>query len=320
MLTQIRLIRTPYIKTYRLPTPLLTFQLALIPGSLLTGFLLSPLLYLSRHLGQRPAHRLRFPNEKVKHRRLLAIGFYVGSLIICGGLVGTWTRWCLNWRDPVLWVIWWMKDGNRWWTRPALIGYWGALAIVSVAGWTRQLNRARRHRRYVVPGTKDAGAEGKRPGGVATQMMDAADQRLPTLSVNSRRKFFHALAVVMFVPGIAVDVSPRCQILLIQARLHAPGLFGRLRRLQLCRVHPLFRSVAIRRFGPPVPKRVSGRQGLGYSHSEPFLLVGRVCQPALARRQRSVGLLRRPRARSRGCFGTFLSQSGVLIKAKGRHL
>jgi len=44
-------------------------------------------------------------------------------------------------------------------------------------------------------------------GGVATQMMDAADSRMPTLSVNARRKFFHALAVVMFVPGIAVDVS-----------------------------------------------------------------------------------------------------------------
>ena len=46
-------------------------------------------------------------------------------------------------------------------------------------------------------------------GGVASQMMDAADQRMPTLSVNARRKFFHALAVVMFVPGIAFDVSGR---------------------------------------------------------------------------------------------------------------
>ena len=43
--------------------------------------------------------------------------------------------------------------------------------------------------------------------GVASQMMDAADQRMPTLSVNARRKFFHGLAVIMFVPGIAVDVS-----------------------------------------------------------------------------------------------------------------
>jgi dolichol kinase len=42
---------------------------------------------------------------------------------------------------------------------------------------------------------------------VATQMMDAADQRMPTLSVNARRKYFHGLAVVMFVPGVLVDVS-----------------------------------------------------------------------------------------------------------------
>jgi dolichol kinase len=242
---QIRLLRTPYIKTYRLPTPLLTFQLALIPGSLLAGFLLSPLLYLSRHLAQRPAHRLRFPHEKPMHRRLLALGFYSGAAIVCGGLVGTWTRWCLGWREPFVWVLWWLLDGRRAWTRPALISYWGALAMISVAGWSRQLSRARRHRRYVVPGVRESGVQGQPNGhshshgsahgygqvianghghggqggklgaetdasglsGVAMQMMDAADQRMPTLSVNARRKFFHALAVVMFVPGIAVDVS-----------------------------------------------------------------------------------------------------------------
>ena len=41
---------------------------------------------------------------------------------------------------------------------------------------------------------------------VATDLLDAADKHVPTLSVNARRKFFHALAVAMFVPGIAVDV------------------------------------------------------------------------------------------------------------------
>lgn len=42
---------------------------------------------------------------------------------------------------------------------------------------------------------------------VATELLDAADKRVPTLSLNARRKFFHVLAVVMFVPGVAVDVS-----------------------------------------------------------------------------------------------------------------
>lgn len=126
------------------------------------------------------------------------------------------------------------------------MAYWVALAVISVAAWERQLNRARKHRRYVVPGTaairgegpggphsvaggpagKQSGlgsgnalgnaTNGGQPGGaaqegftgVAAQMMDAADQRMPTLSVNARRKSFHALAVIMFIPGIAVDVSP----------------------------------------------------------------------------------------------------------------
>ncbi|KAK6903305.1 dolichol kinase [Kwoniella mangroviensis CBS 8886] len=215
---KIVLLQTPYIKTYRLPTPLLTFQLALIPGSLLAGFLLSPLLYLSRHLAQKPAHRLRFPHEKPVHRRLLALGFYGGSALVCGGLVGLWTQWLLGGRNPWVWVVYWFFEGEHAWTRPVLISYWGGLAAISVAGWNRQLNRARRHRRYTVPGPGNNNTtrgemannpiptqEGDTISGVASSMMDAADQKLPTLSVNARRKFFHALAVVMFIPGIAVD-------------------------------------------------------------------------------------------------------------------
>jgi hypothetical protein len=41
---------------------------------------------------------------------------------------------------------------------------------------------------------------------VATDLLDAADKHVPTLSLNARRKFFHALAVVMFIPGVAFDV------------------------------------------------------------------------------------------------------------------
>ena len=41
----------------------------------------------------------------------------------------------------------------------------------------------------------------------ATDLLDAADKHVPTLRLNARRKFFHALAVAMFVPGVASDVS-----------------------------------------------------------------------------------------------------------------
>lgn len=42
---------------------------------------------------------------------------------------------------------------------------------------------------------------------VATDLLDAAGKHVPTLTLNARRKFFHALTVVMFVPGVALDVS-----------------------------------------------------------------------------------------------------------------
>jgi dolichol kinase len=41
----------------------------------------------------------------------------------------------------------------------------------------------------------------------ATELLDAADKRVPTLTLNARRKSFHGVAVLMFLPGIAFDVS-----------------------------------------------------------------------------------------------------------------
>ncbi|TFY82873.1 hypothetical protein EWM64_g1139 [Hericium alpestre] len=243
---------TPYIKTYRLPTPLLVFQIALIPGSFMTGFLLSPVLALSRHIAQRPVRRLRFPHEKETHRRALAAAFYLGALLIVGGLIGMWTRWCLQSRDPYLWVIYWLFEGRNKWTRVALLAYWGTLATISIWGWNRQLARSRRFRirgptglsESFVPQHTEIGAAAPSepssppatpfppptsamgltfpavtmphlpnfPNGAnfgaalgASEWLDAADKRVPTLGLNARRKFFHAEAVLMFLPGIAVD-------------------------------------------------------------------------------------------------------------------
>ncbi|KAJ3555264.1 hypothetical protein NM688_g2678 [Phlebia brevispora] len=253
-------LSTPFIKTYRLPTPLLIYQIALIPGSLLIGFLLSPLLYLSRHIARRPVRRLRYPEEKQKQRRLLALAFYGGSFLIVFGLIGLWTRWCLGNRDPWVWVIFWLLEGKKTWTRPLLLAYWAALVCLSVAGWNRQLARSRRYRHRVtlsvmsdstiVPyAPPDAGrptansnsAEATdlsmpaiptpeptialslnfpnlsnlsnlpnlphltNSAAVATDLLDAADKHVPTLSVNARRKYFHALAVCMFLPGVVID-------------------------------------------------------------------------------------------------------------------
>lgn len=158
--------------------------------------------------------------------------------MIVAGLIGSWSWLCLGKRDPWLWVIFWILQGKKKWTRPLLLCYWALLGSISVAGWNRQLSRSRRYKprntasnlgdngTLVIPTiqtqksaepvtaatTSTAGlglAFANLPNGtqVATDLLDAADKHVPTLSINARRKFFHALAVVMFLPGVAVDVS-----------------------------------------------------------------------------------------------------------------
>lgn len=265
----------PFIKTYRLPTPLLTFQIALIGGSLLCGFILSPLLVLSRHIARRPAKRLagaagrRPAEQKLKQQRMLSGSFWGGTALIIGLLVGLWTRWVLGGRDPWVWAVKWVLKGQRKWARPAMMAYWAGLGSLSVAGWTRQLARSRRIRpgmgssvgsgtgtNEVTGGVDRSGSLGNGmsivegagvhstdvsgantpllntgqsgmvslgmgmafpplpslplptlPREAASGLLDAAHERVPTLSLNARRKFFHALAVFMFVPGVAIDVS-----------------------------------------------------------------------------------------------------------------
>ena len=240
--------------------------MALIPGSIVVGFLLSPLLYLSRHIARQPLRKLRFPEQRQVHRRLLALGFYLFAALIIGGPLGLWTRWCLG-RDPWVWTVFWMLEGQKKWSRPFLLAYWAVLVCISIAGWGRQLYRSRKFRRKTAlqpiasvtpesmvqshstsnaftsntsstpPAQPENGASfaisnavtsaqtalglqlslpnlpnfphspNVSVQAVASDWLDAADKRIPTLSLNARRKFFHALAVAMFVPGIALDVS-----------------------------------------------------------------------------------------------------------------
>ena len=185
--------RYPIIRTFRLPGPLLIFQLALIPGALLTGFLLSPLLVLSRINAQKPSRRLRFPHQRELQRRVLAFSFYIGVGAIVIGLIGTWARLCLSDRDPWLWVIFWLAEGKGKWSRPTLVAFWSMSVLLCVLGWNAKLVHGRPSRAVGL-------------STVAEDLMDAANKRVPFLGLSGRRKFFHAMAVVMFIPGIIRDV------------------------------------------------------------------------------------------------------------------
>lgn len=184
------------------------------------GFLLSPLLVLSRHIAQLRTHRLKRPAEREITRRLLAVGFYGFGTLIVVGLIGTWVRYCLGKRNPWTWAFFWLLEGRTRWSRPTLLVYWALLVVTAVAIWGKFLARPRKMRRpnlsvAVEPlfspidlaaptGTSQSnGYSPKHP-----DVWDAADRHNLSVSLNSRRKSFHGLAVLMFVPGVIIDVCP----------------------------------------------------------------------------------------------------------------
>lgn len=155
-------------------------------------------------------------------------------------------------------------QGQKWWTRPALIVYWLAWITASIAGWQAVVVRAKRFRSRQAVGAAGSTPNGshhhQQPHGSApptkasqrtlgwdlvqtgSALQAAAANRLSGnsssnktgeadghagsagvagsssstaakikksahLSLNARRKFFHALAVILYTPGIALDVS-----------------------------------------------------------------------------------------------------------------
>ncbi|TNY21389.1 dolichol kinase [Rhodotorula diobovata] len=319
----------PYVPpTFRAPTPVIAFQSVLIPGAFLSGFLLSPLLVVSRHIASRPSHRLKWPTERERHRKLLALGVAVGLCAIVCVPLGGWAGWMLgasppsflrrlrrpwgwalrffafgdsdgvsDWQQPAAllppgWSFFSAKRTSRGWRRIALVAYWGTTISSAIGGWQTHLVRKRRIRTRASPavllkpspshsptastfsstalapgttsgaapetqasatavappgessaratGSAAAAAAGKRLLGMGMDAMHGAarisaaasagasgamrgaaagrqaavgrvgaesarEEKAVHASLNMRRKFFHALAVLMFVPGIAVD-------------------------------------------------------------------------------------------------------------------
>lgn len=108
------------------------------------------------------------------------------------------------------------QDVKGWlaWRRPALVAYWAGTIVVAVGGWQTRLVRARRIRMKsnggVLLNNKKGGPDAMlvtSTEDVKVRVESAREEKRVHASLNMRRKFFHALAVTMFVPGIIVDVG-----------------------------------------------------------------------------------------------------------------
>lgn len=199
----------------------------MIPGAFLTGFLLAPLLVLSRQFAQMPSHRLRKPGQRGRNRKIAALGVGLGLAFVVFVPFGGWAGWALGGN---LWTAWsWPArfsilggdgvsgmhgefSGWKRWRRIALALYWLGIVTAAVGGWQTRIVRARRIRlaknRNLVKTAENGSTPTKNNLLGVKGISELREDRRMHVALDLRRKFFHALAVVMFVPAIAIDVGP----------------------------------------------------------------------------------------------------------------
>lgn len=294
----------PFV-SFRTPTSLLAYQQALMVGMMFIGIVLSPLLALSRVLAQRPTHRLRWPDKRNLHRRLLALAFFLFMALLVFGTLGPWVWWMLGGRNPWLFMVRFTLQGPFWWSRLALLGYWGMLCNIALLSIQLMVNRVwqyatvgdqvqahalkRRAARSESLGNppRTTRTASERAGSLAASRFaqphaEGEETSLgPALAVNvnGRRKFFHMLAVLLFIPGIAwdvrIDAHPAC--------VCTPCLQRGVCAVCLWRVPAVLRRVPRGREPALFPEPVSGLEGLGTGHPEPHVPALGLCGGRLAR-------------------------------------
>ena len=225
--------RVSSIHTFRTPDALLIFQLALIVGPFTIGFLNSPLLYLSRHLAQRPVHRLRWPHKRDMHRKLLSAFFFLFATAFVLGVLGPWVKWMLKGKSPWLWTLTYVLEGRTVLSRPLLLLYWLLLVSGSVTGWQQVVGRSKKFKQprtsiQTVPTSGVATGiqlqevrEGLHSASGSDKKADThvtALRKATHLSLNARRKFFHGLAVLIFIPGIFIEVRVHVEKAAVSSR------------------------------------------------------------------------------------------------------
>ncbi|KAF9427320.1 hypothetical protein BGZ94_005126 [Podila epigama] len=176
-----------------LENPQFLFLLTLVVGMLFIGVLLTPVLMYCRRLAQMPTKGASQASlQKREFKKKVSAGVvYVGLVAIVLGIIMPRTERVLG-QNPFLWLIEFMlqtpiftaepplgfnleslKRIRIGWTRLGLCLYWVSAVACSI-GFFYWMNTSM-HRRSIMG------------------------------SLNNRRKYYHALAVLMFIPGYIAD-------------------------------------------------------------------------------------------------------------------
>ncbi|RCI06311.1 hypothetical protein CU098_011430 [Rhizopus stolonifer] len=155
---------------------------ALVVGMIFIGVVTYPLLRQSRRLAQRPYWRSStklLQNKKVP----VAITFYALTAVIVFFVIAPICQ-TITGENPFMWTLDFLYMSP---SRMFLCLYWSLTVITTVVIWVLVLDFVPQSNQQDQPFYANTNAEGK----------------ALTSSLNKKRKLFHALAVIMFVPGLS---------------------------------------------------------------------------------------------------------------------
>ncbi|KAI9336881.1 hypothetical protein BD770DRAFT_448642 [Pilaira anomala] len=184
---------TPTYLHYSDISPSMVLIHALVVGMIFIGVITYPLLRQSRRLAQRPYWRTLptvqnasiFRNKKL----LIAVAFYSLTAIIVFFIIAPICK-TITGENPFMWTLDFLYMSP---SRMFLCLYWALTVITTVVIWVLILDFNPTSLQSEPPffGSHNNGAEGKSL----------------TSSLNKKRKLFHALAVIMFVPGVLFELG-----------------------------------------------------------------------------------------------------------------
>ncbi|KAI7891798.1 uncharacterized protein EV154DRAFT_216684 [Mucor mucedo] len=165
---------------------------ALVVGMIFIGVITYPLLRQSRRLAQRPYWRSLPTVENAsifQNKKLLAgVAFYILTAIIVLFIIAPITK-AITGENPFMWTLDFLYMSP---SRMFLCLYWSLTVITTVVVWVLILD-------FVPQSTQN-----ERPFFGSN---NGAEGKALTSALNKKRKLFHALSVIMFVPGVLFELA-----------------------------------------------------------------------------------------------------------------